>query len=202
MTSVAWNENLPSGTSAIKLGDNDIRTTFTNLRSAMSDEHDWGATFDGTAEDRGKHTPNASRISFGTASVRPADAPSGMSGMMYMESDYSLRAWAFITDAASNKSYVIGGARAIHADNTPDTDYYQVLSDFTMAPNSVVSMPVTFAVKPVVATSVETSNDTILWHSVVTLDVQSIGVTTALWSGGATNDGEVVHVLALGQVAV
>ena len=202
MTSVAWNENLPSGTSAVKLGDDDIRTTFTNLRSAMSDEHDWGTTFDGTAEDRGKHTANASRISYGTASVRPTDAPSGMSGMMYMESDHSLRAWAFITTAVSNKSYVIGGARAIHADNTPTVDFYQVMSDFTMAPNSVISMPVTFSVKPVAVASVETSESTTFQCSVVTLDVQSIGVETRYYDGAASDDAEVVHVLAFGQVAI
>ena len=201
MTSIVWNELLPSGTSAIKLGDNDIRTAWTNIRSAMTDEHDWGTAFAAVAEDRGKHTPNASRISYAVVASRPLDAPSGMSGMMFMESDYSLRAWAYITDAASNQSYVIGGARVIQADATPTADYENILSDFTMVP-STISMPVAFKTKPVVATSIETSNTTVIWHSVTTLDFQSIGVTTALWSGGITDDSEVVHVLAFGQVAV
>lgn len=198
MASVSWYSYLPSGTSAVKLGDDDIRTNFQAISSAMADEHEWSQA--GGAADRGRHTPNASRVSFGATASAPAEAPSGMSGVMYLETNLARRLWGY-PHGASAQSTLLGGMRHIQADANPSAGYGFVQSAFTIIPNSVQSMPVEFLAAPIVVVSVQTSVETTFQCSIYTLDTVNIGVATAYAHAGPTNDAEFVHVLALGQVA-
>ncbi len=198
---IGWAPDTPSGSSAIRLGDEDIRSFKTSIQQALDSEHSFPSNFG--AEERGRHTPNASRVSYGNVASVPLIAPSDMSGVMYQETTGGKRLWNF-PFGASTQSNVVGGVRHIQMDTNPTADFGHILSGFTIPPNASTAMPVTFAAAPIVTISIQTTESTHSFIGTVTeLTTTNITVSTVpVVAGGPTSDVEVVHVLALGEVAL
>lgn len=86
-SNLTWNEGLPPGSRAVGLGDNDIRSMKTDVRSGLDSEHVWPSS-GGTA---GQHRAGSARAFYGTQSrVSASDASTVADGRLMIASDTSL----------------------------------------------------------------------------------------------------------------
>ena len=180
------------------MGDEDIRSFKTSIQQALDSEHSFPSNFG--AEERGRHTPNASRVSYGNVASVPLIAPSDMSGVAYQETTGGQRLWTFPT-GASNLSLMVGGRRNIQMDANPTADFGYIMSGFTIAVGSAQSLGNTFRVAPIVSLSIQTTSSKSYSLTITSLDTANITVDVFQGDGAAASDLEIIHVLALGEIA-
>ena len=99
---INWDENLPSGSSAVKLGDNDIRNLTVALGDGLDAEHHWDNT-QGTAN-RGLHRPGSGRAYVDVQS-NLSDSGTSAKGKLYYASD---RSRLFVTPLSTVTCFVGG----------------------------------------------------------------------------------------------
>lgn len=204
---IGYAPDTPSGTSAIRLGDQDIRSFKTSIQQALDSEHSFPAASD--TQERGRHTPNASRVSYGNVASVPLIAPSDMSGVMYQETTGNRRMWNFPT-GVSNQSNMVGGWRHLQGDANPQADSHLVISAFTGASGSSLSFGARGGTNPgtvvyggipyVVATALIPGATAVfaVVSSIGTLDV----IVDTFTDAGVDTSGDTVTVFSYGTVAL
>lgn len=201
MVVVRWDENLPSGSSGINLGDDDLRSRATNLRGALADEHNWPTG--PSSADRGTHSPNASRVSFGSVANAPATVASLLSGIVYQQTGGTpYLTLAYVEDGGSHVSYPIGGLRVLLQSATgvelaPSAQYFAV-DDIVIAAGSAFSWTNTFTGVPTVTATVV--NALARMATIVSVDSASCTIDS-FTDAGIDSSGDSIHVLALGAIA-
>jgi hypothetical protein len=83
---INWDEDLPSGSSAIRLGDDDLRSLTTSLGDGLDAEHHW-ANAQGVAN-RGLHRKGSGRAYLDVQS-NLSDSGTSAAGKIYVTSDTS-----------------------------------------------------------------------------------------------------------------
>jgi len=198
MAVVNWDPNLPSGSSAVRLGDNDIRSLTTSIQQALASEHSFVAG--PSEEERGRHTPNASRVSFGASAPRHNQLESGQSGFMFLETGGGVsRLLVAYPGSPSVTSVPIGGQRVLHNALNPAVAQVWVQSVFTAVSGSARSLGVTYVsdTEPIV-TATAAAN---VFTHIGSIDSANVTINATTDAGIASN-GDVVHVHVMGEVAL
>ena len=156
-TDVGFYEYLPSGSSAIKLGDDDIRSNFTAIARGLDAEHYFAAGSDGDNESqqRGLHRKGSARA---YVDVESRDSASGSSeaGKLYFASNTSR---LFVTpESTSFTGVLVGSIRhlevlEIRGQTSGSTDYNPVMEAGVGAGGTNVAFEHEYDIQPIVVVS-------------------------------------------------
>ena len=135
MPTISWNEGLPAGGDSLGIGDDEIRSTKTALRTGLDAEHVWPSA----SGDAGVHRLGSARPYFG---VQSAVSSTGSDGRLMQTSDTSR-----LFGVGSGGTVFIGGATTISAGSYPGTvpQRHHWVEEFgegkTSVGNLIVSIP-------------------------------------------------------------
>jgi hypothetical protein len=201
LASNRWDENVPSGSSAINLGDDDIRSLTTSLRIGLDDEHHWDSTL-GDAN-RGTHRLGSARAYVDNQSNLSASGTS-YTGRLYWADDTGR---LFVTPNSGVTAFS-GSTAVIECGTSPGQNARWVVQRGTVntgADNAIQSRTFspTYDASPVVNLTSEQTDTGQFYPILATIEAVSasaVTFTTIMADSGASALAVPVHWAAFGYV--
>lgn len=181
MPTIGWDESKPADTDSAGLGDDEIRSLKTALRTGLDGEHVWPSA----SGDAGVHRLGSARAYYGTQS---RVSSSGTDGRLMVTSDTSR-----LFHVGSTATSLMGGATMLSAASFPGTapqrHYWAVEFGHGYTAGSVattVSFPSSFSGVPFITATVATVNAPGVFYGLTIEGATTSDFDVSIWDIGGS----------------